>query len=102
MSDQTRQVYRPTWVYRVMNVVPSLAIVLISVIILPEPMKTSLTIVGAAFVLMLIGQSTLTRLVVSPQGLDYRYWPYQHIRCRWEDIERLAQKRRLGYTQDIL
>jgi uncharacterized Tic20 family protein len=27
----------------------------------------------------------------SASGLEYRFWPYQHIRCSWPDVEKLGK-----------
>ncbi len=102
MSDNTRRVYRPRTLYAVMNVLVPGSIFLIGLLVFPDFGKIIWAILGSAGMLMLIGQSLLSRLEVSSEGLEYWYWPYYHVRCRWGDIARQGTERRWGYTQELL
>jgi hypothetical protein len=32
-----------------------------------------------------------TALKITPTGLEYRAWPYIHVRCTWSDLDRVAK-----------
>jgi uncharacterized Tic20 family protein len=53
----------------------------------------------ALFVLLFLAQYALALFAlftghyisVSPAGLEYRFWPYRHIRCGWQEVERVGK-----------
>ncbi len=54
-------------------------------------------------VLFSLGLTFLTYLEVSPSGIAYYKWPSYGVRCNWEDVERLEQRRSLGFIRyDVL
>ena len=46
-----------------------------------------------------IGQGLLSYLKTSPEGLEYRVWPFYTLRCRWEDVDRQVKLPKLFVTE---
>ncbi len=62
-------------------------------------------IASIASVVMLTVQALmmwLSFLLVSEEGLEYRYWPSYHVRCTWDDVEAIVQRRMALVTADVL
>lgn len=60
------------------------------------PLVVLIFLVSIYFLVVTIGNALLSYLKVSPNGLEMRSWPYQGLRCRWEDIERVGAYKLLG------
>jgi hypothetical protein len=52
-----------------------------------------LLILVLVLLILRIGRAFFSYVLVSPQGLEYRYWPSYRIRCRWGDVECLGKYR---------
>lgn len=55
------------------------------------------------FVSWPIGRLLFSYLKVSPDGIEYRYWPSYGVRCSWDSVERLGEHRSFGlFRSDVL
>jgi hypothetical protein len=46
--------------------------------------------------MLLVGEVMFSYLQVSPNGIEYRLWPFYHLEFQWDDIESIKQSRLLG------
>jgi hypothetical protein len=53
-------------------------------------------VVLSILLMLLVGEVMFSYLQVSPDGIEYRFWPFYHLEFDWEDIEDLKQSRLLG------
>ncbi len=44
----------------------------------------------------------VSRLDVTDQGLEYRYWPVYQIRCQWKDVASLTKRREITLVDTLL
>ena len=65
----------------------------------------SLIILGTGIIqaIMGFGQSLGTYLGITPDGIEYRLWPFYTLRCSWQDLTSIEKRKKtLGVQQDIL
>ncbi len=61
----------------------------------------ALCVVGPLALVLILAQIQLTAgvyslffantLKITTSGLEYRFWPYVHVRCAWSDLDRVAK-----------
>jgi hypothetical protein len=74
-----------------------IAIVVLSIFLVP------FVLFWLWFVSMPIGRLFLSYLKVTPDGVEYRYWPSYAVRCNWDDVEKLGEHRSFGiFPSDVL
>jgi hypothetical protein len=53
-------------------------------------------IILSILLMLLIGEVMFSYLQVSPEGIQYRFWPFYYLEFDWDDIESITQSRLLG------
>ena len=59
-----------------------------------------IAIAASLWSLLIAATFLLTRLRVSPQGLDFSYWPYYAVRCSWSELDKLQRRQVLFLPAD--
>ncbi len=55
------------------------------------PLALLVLLVLAQYGLGVLTDFTGNDIEISPTGLEYRVWPYLHIRCSWQELERIGK-----------
>jgi hypothetical protein len=53
-------------------------------------------VILSILLMLLVGEVMFSYLQVSPNGIEYRFWPFYHLEFDWDDIESIKQSRLLG------
>ena len=53
-------------------------------------------VILSILLMLLVGEVMFSYLQVSPDGIEYRFWPFYHLQFDWDDIESIKQSRVLG------
>jgi hypothetical protein len=101
-TNQPTRVYRPRWLYRIMNFALPLCVALLFAWFMPAPFNYLAVIIGLPCVAFWGTQSFKNFLKLTPEGMEYQYWPYYHVRCKWEDVDSLGKERRFRFNQEML
>lgn len=64
----------------------------------PEGMNAFGLVAGFIIILtillmLLVGEVLFSYLEVSPQGMEYRIWPFYHLKFDWDEIESIERSR---------
>ncbi len=54
-------------------------------------------IILTILLLLLVGEVMFSYLEVSPKGMEYRIWPFYHLRFDWDEIESIERIRVLKF-----
>jgi hypothetical protein len=53
-------------------------------------------VILSILLMLLVGEVMFSYLQVSPDGIEYRFWPFYHLEFDWDEIESIKQSRLLG------
>jgi len=61
-----------------------------------SPLILTFIFFGVWFLLYPFGRLLFSYLIISPEGIKYRYWPTYGVHCNWDDIEKIGKFRSLS------
>jgi hypothetical protein len=53
-------------------------------------------VILSILLMLLVGEVMFSYIQVSPDRIEYRFWPFYHLEFDWDDIETIKQSRLLG------
>jgi hypothetical protein len=102
-ARQPIAIYRVKWLNGIRNIVVPGLVPLAVYALVPDAAARAVLATGVALVVLFLAyQSYASCLKLYDDGLEYRYWPYYHVRCQWADVESFHTRSPFGFRQHAL
>lgn len=89
--------------YFIYDMVKSSAVIGIIIFAVFSPFILLFVIFWFWFLLYPFGRLFFSYFTISPEGIEYRYWPTYAVRCYWGDVEKIGKFKSLGLiAYDVL